>query len=399
MKHSEIPFNKPFIAGRELHYIAQSVAFGNIAADGHFTKACAHVLCDHFQIKRSLMVTSCTSALEMAAILCDLEPGDEVILPSYTFVSTASAFVREGATPVFVEIRPDTLNMDETAIERAITPRTKAIVPVHYAGVACEMDAIMQIADRHNLVVVEDAAQGVHAYYKGRALGSIGHLGTYSFHETKNYVCGEGGALCINDRRFEERAEIIRDKGTNRQKFFRGDVDKYTWVDIGSSYVLSELSCAFLYAQLEALDSIRQRRKELYERYQNGLGELEKQGLLRLPIIPEDCQCNYHMCYILLPDRETRDALLLYLRKRGINSVFHYVPLHTSPMGRKFGYRDGDLPVTEECSGRLLRLPFFNELQATDQARIVDTIHAFMRGKPVAATPPTSTESDHPLIR
>lgn len=378
MPHSEIPFNKPYIVGRELYYIAQSVSLGNIAAEGHFTKACAQLLCDQFHISRSLMVTSCTSALEMAAILCDLDPGDEVILPSYTFVSTANAFVREGATPVFVDVRPDTLNLDESAIEQAITPRTKAIVPVHYAGVACNMDAIMQIAERHNLIVVEDAAQGVHSYYGDRALGSIGHLGTYSFHETKNYVCGEGGALCINDERFIERAEIVRDKGTNRQKFFRGAVDKYTWVDVGSSYVLSELCCAFLYAQLEALDSIRDRRKELFEGYRDGLADLEKEGLLRLPVIPDNCQCNYHMFYILLPDQETRDGLLLDLRQRQINSVFHYIPLHTSPMGRKFGYQDGDLPVTEVYSGRLLRLPFFYELQGTEQARIVDSIVSFM---------------------
>lgn len=379
MEHSQIPFNKPYIVGREFYYIAQSVSFGNIAADGRFTEACAQLLCEQFQVTRSLMVNSCTSALEMAAILCDLEPGDEIILPSYTFVSTANAFVREGATPVFVDIRPDTLNINESEIEQAITSRTKAIVPVHYAGVACEMDAIMQIASRHNLVVVEDAAQAVHAYYKGRALGSIGHLGAYSFHETKNYVCGEGGALCINDEQFVERAEIVRNKGTNRHKFFRGVVDKYTWVDVGSSYVLSELCCAFLYAQLEAFDSIRQRRKEIYEGYKNGLAELEREGLLRLPMIPEDCQCNYHMFFILLSDKETRDALLLYLRERGVSSVFHYIPLHSSPMGRKFGYREGDLPVTEEYSGRLLRLPFYYELQAADQTRIVDSIHSFMR--------------------
>lgn len=379
MEPTEIPFNKPYIVGRELYYIAQSVSFGNIAADGHFTKACEEILCSQFELARCLMVTSCTSALEMAAILCDLQPGDEVILPSYTFVSTANAIVREGAKPVFVDIRPDTLNIDETAIEQAITPRTKAIIPVHYAGVACEMDTIMQIADQHNLVVIEDAAQGVHSYYKGKALGSIGHLGAYSFHETKNYVCGEGGALCVNDNRFEERAEIVRDKGTNRQKFFRGAVDKYSWVDIGSSYVLSELCCAFLYAQLEAFESIRKRRKDLYEGYKKGLSELEAKERLRLPFIPDDCRCNYHMFYILLPDQETRDSLMLYLRECRINAVFHYIPLHTAPMGRKFGYQDGELPVTEEYSGRLLRLPFFYELKVGEQARIVDVIDCFLR--------------------
>lgn len=379
MEPTEIPFNKPYIVGRELYYMAQSVSFGNIAADGYFTKACEEILCTQFKIHRSLMVTSCTSALEMAAILCDLQPGDEVILPSYTFVSTANAIVREGATPVFVDIRPDTMNIDELRIERAITSRTKAIIPVHYAGVACEMDTIMQIADQHDLAVIEDAAQGVHSYYKERALGSIGHLGAYSFHETKNYVCGEGGALCINDKRFEERAEIVRDKGTNRQKFFRGAVDKYTWVDVGSSYVLSELCCAFLSAQLEALDLIRERRQVLYEGYRSGLAALEQEERLRLPVIPDSCRCNYHMFYILLPDQETRDSLMQYLRDRRINSVFHYIPLHTSPMGRKYGYKEGDLPVSEEYSGRLLRLPFFYELKEAEQEKVVGAIGRFLR--------------------
>lgn len=378
MDSKPIPFNKPFFAGRELNYIAESVSRGNIAENGHFTQACARILCERFGLKRALMVTSCTSALEMAAILCQLQPGDEVIVPSYTFVSTASAFVRAGAKPVFVDIRPDTLNLDETALEQAITPRTKAIVPVHYAGVSCEMDTILEIAGRHRLIVVEDAAQGVHAYYKGRALGSMGQLGTYSFHETKNYVCGEGGALCINAPALEERAEIIRDKGTNRQKFYRGQIDKYTWVDLGSSYVLSELSCAFLYAQLESLDPIRDRRRSLFETYQQGLQDLAREGWLRLPIIPEACECNYHMFYILLPSREIRDSLLTELKQHGINAVFHYVPLHTSPMGRQFGYNPGDLPVTEEYSGRLLRLPFFYELSESDQTRIIETIQSIL---------------------
>ena len=318
------------------------------------------------------MVTSCTSALEMAAILCDVEPGDEVILPSYTFVSTANAFVRAGVKPVFVDIRPDTLNMDETQIENAITSRTKAIVPVHYAGVACEMDTITEIADRHGIYVVEDAAQGMHAYYKGRALGSIGHMGTYSYHETKNYVCGEGGTLTINHPELTTRAEIIRDKGTNRQQFFRGAVDKYTWVDVGSSYVLSELSCAFLNAQLEALDEIRALRKQVFDNYRHLLGGLEEEGFLRMPVIPDECETNYHMFYILLKDQETRDSLMQYLREHDINAVFHYIPLHTSPMGRSFGYCEGQLPVTEDLSGRLLRLPFFNEISFSQQERITD---------------------------
>ena len=378
MDETSIPFNKPYVAGKELYYIAQSISFGNISADGRFTKACNELLCERFNLGSSLMVTSCTSALEMAAILCDVEPGDEVILPSYTFVSTANAFVRAGVKPVFVDIRPDTLNMDETQIENAITSRTKAIVPVHYAGVACEMDTITDIAERHGIYVVEDAAQGMHAYYKGRALGSIGHMGTYSYHETKNYVCGEGGTLTINHPELQTRAEIIRDKGTNRQQFFRGAVDKYTWVDIGSSYVLSELSCAFLYAQLEALDEIRALRKQVFDNYQHLLGGLEDEGFLQMPVIPDECETNYHMFYILLKDQETRDALMQYLREHDINAVFHYIPLHTSPMGRSFGYREGQLPVTEDLSGRLLRLPFFNEISFSQQERITDWINSFL---------------------
>ena len=378
MDETSIPFNKPYVAGKELYYIAQSISFGNISADGRFTKACNELLCERFNLGSSLMVTSCTSALEMAAILCDVEPGDEVILPSYTFVSTANAFVRAGVKPVFVDIRPDTLNMDETQIENAITSRTKAIVPVHYAGVACEMDTITDIAERHGIYVVEDAAQGMHAYYKGRALGSIGHMGTYSYHETKNYVCGEGGTLTINHPELQTRAEIIRDKGTNRQQFFRGAVDKYTWVDIGSSYVLSELSCAFLYAQLEALDEIRALRKQVFDNYQHLLGGLQDEGFLQIPVIPDECETNYHMFYILLKDQETRDALMQYLREHDINAVFHYIPLHTSPMGRSFGYREGQLPVTEDLSGRLLRLPFFNEISFSQQERISDWINSFL---------------------
>ncbi len=377
MKPNEIPFNKPFIAGKELYYIAQSVARGNIAADGHFTDACARLLCQRFSLAAALMVPSCTAALEMAAMLCELEPGDEVILPAYTFVSTASAFVREGATPVFAEIRPDTMNIDETKIEELITPRTKAIVPVHYAGVACEMDEITAIAQRHGLLVVEDAAQGVHAYYKDRALGSIGDLGTYSFHETKNYICGEGGALCLPSRRFLERAEIIRDKGTNRKRFFRGEVDKYTWVEIGSSYVISEMCCAFLYGQLELLEQIAARRRAIYERYSALLESFEQREWLRLPRIPSHCTSNYHMFYILVEDRDTRDALLDHLRGCGIRAVFHYVPLHTSPMGQKYGYTDRDLPVTREYAGRLLRLPFFYEITPDEQQRVADAIGEF----------------------
>jgi len=372
-----IPFNKPFIAGKELYYVAEAVTRGNVAADGYFTKACCRLLEEQFGIRKVLLVPSGTAALELAAMLCDLKPGDEVIMPSYTFVSTASAFVRVGARPVFVDIRPDTLNLDEKLIEAAITPRTRAIVPVHYAGVGCEMDTIMEIARRHNLLVVEDAAQGVNAFYKGRALGSIGHLGCYSFHETKNFICGEGGALCINDERFIERAEILRDKGTNRQKFFRGEVDKYTWVDIGSSYVMAELLAAFLYGQLEQMETISRRRREIFERYDELLAPLEEEGFLRRPRIPAECQGNYHLYYILLQDEATRDGLMAYLKAQGILAVFHYVPLHTSPMGKSFGYKEGQLPVTEGLASRLLRLPVFYDLAPQMCAQVSEPILQF----------------------
>lgn len=369
-----IPFNKPFIAGKELHYIAEAVTRGNIAGDGYFTKKCAELFQERFSITKVLMTPSCTAALEMAAILCDFQPGDEVIVPSYTFVSTVSAFVREGAKPVFVDIRPDTLNLDESQVEAAITDRTIAIVPVHYAGVGCEMDRIMELAERYGLLVIEDAAQGVNAAYKGRALGSIGHLATFSFHETKNYICGEGGALCINDPQFIERAEIIRDKGTNRQRFFRGEVDKYTWVDVGSSYVPSEICSAFLYGQLEMLEPIAQRRQEVFDSYIRLLAPLADQGLLQLPQIPSDCQSNYHMFYILLPSHGVRDSLMGQLRTEDITAVFHYIPLHNSPMGVEFGTSELELPVTEELSGRLLRLPLFFNITDEEVKRVATRI-------------------------
>ncbi len=376
---ANIPFNKPFIAGKELYYIAQSVALGNISGDGHFTQQCAALLERQFDVPKALMTPSCTAALEMAAMLCGLGPGDEVILPSYTFVSTASAVCRTGATPVFVDIRPDTLNLDERLIGAAVSPATKAIFPVHYAGVACEMDTIMELAAAHDLLVVEDAAQGVNATYRGRALGSIGHLGAYSFHETKNYICGEGGALTINDPQFVERAEILRDKGTNRRKFFRGEVDKYTWVDLGSSYVPSEIVCAFLYGQLELLEKIARRRREIFEFYHERFEPLERAGLLRRPIVPDDCKSNDHMYYVLTPDAASRDALIGHLKQHEIHAVFHYVPLHLSPMGRRYGYADGDLPVTEDLSGRLVRLPFFYEITADQQQCVVDEVTRFLR--------------------
>jgi dTDP-4-amino-4,6-dideoxygalactose transaminase len=374
----QIPFNRPFIAGKELYYIAQAVTLGNIGGDGHFTRECSALLERRFGIHRVLLTPSCTAALEMAAMLCDLGPGDEVIMPSFTFVSTASSVARLGAKPVFVDIRPDTLNIDETLIEDAITERTKAIFVVHYAGVGCEMDRILAIAKGHGLRVVEDAAQGVNSFYNGRALGSIGDIGCYSFHETKNYICGEGGALCLNSPELVERAEILRDKGTNRQKFFRGDVDKYTWVDLGSSYVPSEICSAFLYGQLEMLDEISVRRREIYDTYRRSLKPLEAEELLRLPRIPEDCASNWHMFYVLLPTAAQRDEVLEALRAQGIHAVFHYVPLHDSPMGRRYGYRSGDLPVTEDLSARLLRLPMYYEITREQQRAVVEAIVEFL---------------------
>ena len=374
-----ISFNKPFIVGKELYYIAQAVQCGHLSGDGVFTKKCNAWLEQKTGAKKALLTHSCTAALEMAALLCDIQPGDEFIVPSYTFVSTVNAFVLRGGVPVFVDIRPDTMNLDETKIEGAITPRTKAIVPVHYAGVACEMDAIMDIAKRHDLLVVEDAAQGVDSTYKGKALGTIGNLGCYSFHETKNFISGEGGALVINDERFLERAEIIREKGTNRSQFFRGMVDKYTWVDIGSSYLPSEVVAAFLYAQLEEAHKITEKRLQLWEEYYRLLTPLEKRGLLRLPIIPAECRHNAHMFYILVKDLATRTGLIDFMKSRDIHPVFHYVPLHNAPKGIEVTGKTVRLPLTEEYSERLLRLPMYYELSFEDVARVVETIEAFFK--------------------
>ena len=330
---------------------------------------------DRFGIHRVLLTPSCTAALEMAAILLGLRPGHEVIMPSFTFVSTANAVVRTGARPVFVDIRPDTLNLDETQIEAALTDRTRAIVPVHYGGIGCEMDVIVEIAREHELTVIEDAAQAVNARYRGRSLGSIGALGAFSFHETKNFTCGEGGALCINEERFVEHAEIIRDKGTNRQNFIRGLVDKYSWVDVGSSYVLSELSCAFLWGQLEHMEQITDRRAAIHDRYHQGLQPLERQERLRLPCRPDECATNHHLFYILLRDTTERDRLMHALREDGILSVFHYVPLHTSPMGISLGSSSTTLPITEDVSRRILRLPLFLDLSESDQDFVLERIH------------------------
>jgi dTDP-4-amino-4,6-dideoxygalactose transaminase len=358
----KIPFNKPYMTGKELWYISQAHANRQLSGDGAFTRQCHEWLEARTQCAKALLTHSCTGALEMAAILADIQPGDEVILPSFTFVSTANAFVLRGAVPVFVDIRPDTLNMDETKIEAAITPRTKAIVPVHYAGVGCEMDAIMAIADRHGLIVIEDAAQGIMSTYKGRPLGSIGHMAALSFHETKNIISGEGGALLTNEARFAERAEIIREKGTNRAQFFRGQVDKYTWYDIGSSYLPSELVAAFLWAQMEEADGITRRRLETWNRYHAAFAGIEREGLVRRPVMPAECVHNAHMYYLLLPDLRARTEFMSRLKERGVDSVFHYVPLHSSLAGRRFGRAHGSLAVTDEFSERLVRLPLWVEL-------------------------------------
>jgi dTDP-4-amino-4,6-dideoxygalactose transaminase len=374
-----IPFNKPFLVGRELDSIAQAVALGNLAGDGRFTQSCCRLLEQRLGINRVLLTPSCTAALEMAALLCDLEPGDEVILPSFTFVSTASAFVRAGARPVFVDIRADTLNLDEKLIEAAVNERTKVIVPVHYAGVACEMDRIREIARAHRLLVVEDAAQAVNSFYRGKAIGSLGDVGCYSFHETKNFISGEGGALCVNRPDLVERAEILRDKGTNRQKFFRGQVDKYTWVDVGSAYVPSELVGAFLFGQLEMMQAISDRRRQIYEYYQQSLQPLADEGLVRLPTVPEGCTQNFHLFYLLTRDAKTRDGLLAHLNSRGIGAVFHYVPLHSSPMGRKLGCDARPLPVTDAVSACLIRLPFYYTITTDEQAEVVREVTAYLR--------------------
>jgi dTDP-4-amino-4,6-dideoxygalactose transaminase len=377
MMNYKIPFNKPYTTGKEFDYIQQAINQGHLSGNGKFTQKCHNWLESQLGCTKALLTPSCTAALEMAAILADIQPGDEVIMPSYTFVSTANAFVLRGGIPVFVDIHPDTLNIDETKIETAITSKTKAIVPVHYAGVGCEMKPIMEIAQRHNLLVIEDAAQGIMSNYQGRPLGSIGHLGTISFHETKNVICGEGGALLINDSRFSERAEIIWEKGTNRSQFFRGEVDKYTWVDMGSSYVTSEINAAFLWAQLEEAKTITKKRLEIWESYHQKLALLESKGKIGLPLIPKNCQHNAHMYYIILPDLETRIQLINYLKEKQIYSVFHYVPLHSSLTGQKYGRPSGSMEITANLSQRLLRLPMYINLSQDDITFITQTIFDF----------------------
>ncbi len=377
----KIPFNKPFTIAGELDNIAAAIREGHLAGDGRFTRLCHQWLEQKLGAKKALLTHSCTAALEMAAILCDLKPGDEVIMPSFTFVSTANAFVLRGAVPVFVDIRPDTLNLDEKLAAAAVTPKTRAIVPVHYAGVGCEMDALMALAHDRDLVVVEDAAQGILAEYKGRKLGAIGHLGCLSFHETKNVISGEGGALLVNDERFLARAEVIREKGTNRAQFFRGEVDKYSWVDIGSSYLPSELVGAFLWAQLEHAGEINAVRMKLCAAYRRGLAPLAREGVLALPQPePAGITGNGHMFYILLPDLATRTRLIAHLKARGIHPVFHYVPLHSSPAGRKFGRAAGTMTVTDHVADRLLRLPLYHGLTGEQAAEIAAEIAAFFQG-------------------
>lgn len=358
-----IPFNKPYMTGGELANIAEAYANGHLSGDGPFTKRCHAWLRENTRAESALLTHSCTAALEIAALLLDLAPGDEVIMPSFTFVSTANAFVLRGAVPVFVDVRPDTLNIDETLIEAAITSRTRAICVVHYAGVSCEMDAIMEIASRHGLPVVEDAAQGVMSAYRGRPLGTIGDLGAFSFHETKNIISGEGGALLCRDATHAERAEIIREKGTNRSRFFRGQVDKYTWVDTGSSFLPGEITAAFLSAQMDAAKEITRRRLDLWDRYHAWSESYEKQGRLRRPVIPETCTHNAHMYYLLLPDLDTRTRFIALLRERGIQTVFHYIPLHSSPKGLESARTNGSLQVTDDLSERLVRLPLWVGLE------------------------------------
>jgi dTDP-4-amino-4,6-dideoxygalactose transaminase len=381
---SRIPFNRPFIVGKELFYIARAVVDGRLGSKGVFTDACARWMERSFAARQVILTHSCTAALEMSAILCDLEPGDEVILPAFAYVSTANAFCLRGARPRFVDIRPDTLNIDETQIAAAVGPRTKAIVPVHYAGVGAEMDEIMRIAAAHGLTVIEDAAQAVNATYKGRYLGTIGHLGAYSFHETKNFISGQGGALVVNDARFAERADVVAEKGTDRVRFFRGEVDKYTWTDLGSSYLASELTAAFLLAQLEEAERITSRRQSIFDYYTEALAPLEARGLVRLPRWPAECRHNAHMFYVILPDPGTCEGLRVHLAAQDIHAVRHYVALHTSPMGRRFGYQAGDLPVTEDLSERLLRLPCYFGLEEGDQARVVEAVEAFLCGSRAA---------------
>lgn len=376
-KTYDIPFNRSSLVGKEQQYIAEAMNIGQIAGDQSFTKKCHALLENELKVAKALLTTSCTHAIEMAALLLDIKDGDEVIVPDFTFVSTINAFVLRGAKPVFIDIRPDTLNLDETKLKRLITSRTRAIVPVHYAGVGCEMDSILSIAKSAGVPVVEDNAHGLFGKYKGQYLGTFGCMATQSFHETKNFTCGEGGALLINDQRFVERAEIIREKGTNRSRFFRGQVDKYSWVDIGSSYIMSDVLAAFLFGQLEKWKEIQAKRQAIWSLYDRELAEWSNEHGVRRPVIPAHCEQAYHMYYLLMPNLQTRTALIDHLKSKSILSVFHYLPLHLSVMGQKYGGKEGDCPVSQDVSDRLLRLPFYNELNEDKQMRVIEAIRAF----------------------
>lgn len=377
MHDSEISFNRPLFVEKGLQHVRHAYESLHVSGDGEFTRYCQEYLSRRLASAKVLLTTSCTDALEMTALLLDLKPGDEVVLPTFTFVSTANAFVLRGARPVFVDVRPDTLNLDESKLEAAISPKTRAIVVVHYAGVACEMDAIMSIAMRHGLPVVEDNAHGLFGAYRGKPLGTFGQLATLSFHETKNLSCGEGGALVINDRRFHDRAEVIREKGTDRSRFFRGEVDKYTWRDIGSSFLPSEILAALLWAQIEIVDAIQAKRRSIFERYTGDLRAWAATHRTQLPVVPAHCACSYHLFYLLLPDSATQAGLIRHLQSARINAVFHYQPLHLTPMGRQFGGQAGQCPVTESAAGRLVRLPFYYDLDPGDQDRVIEAVRSF----------------------
>jgi len=372
-----IPFNKPYLAKNEFEYIRKAIESNHISGDGDFSRKCSQFLESTFNVPKALLTTNCTHALEMAALLLNLEEGDEVIVPSFTFVSTVNAFALRGAKPRFVDIRADTLNIDEKLIETAINPHTKAIFVMHYAGVGCEMDEILRIAREHDLPVVEDNAHGLFGKYKGQYLGTFGQIATQSFHETKNFSCGEGGALLINDPVFSERAEIIREKGTNRSRFFRGQIDKYTWVDVGSSYLPSEILAGVLYAHFEEADFIQTKRRQIWETYQKHLQSWAGENDACLPFVPDYCEQSYHMFYLLMPNLDSRQAFIQHLKERDILSVFHYVPLHTANMGQFYGYQRGDLPLTEEYSDRLVRLPFYNSLTEAEQAHVIEAVLSF----------------------
>ena len=377
MSTYRIPFNKPSFAGNETRYIAEAIERGHISGDGHFTKACHKLLEDALGVPKVLLTTNCTHALEMSAFLVDVQPGDEVIVPSFAFVTTVLAYVLRGAKPIFCDVRPDTLNLDEAKLEKLITKKTKAIVALHYAGVACEMDAILELAKRHSVPVIEDNAHGLFGKYKGRFLGTLGILATQSFHETKNFTCGEGGALIINDSKFIERAEILREKGTNRSRFMRGLVHKYTWVDLGSSYLPSDMLAAFLLAQLEARETIQSKRRDIWNRYSKELGGWARDRGITMPHVPAHCEQPYHMFYLLMQNSNQREGLISHLEKQGILAVFHYLPLHVSEMGKRFGGREGDCPIAENISGRLLRLPFYNRLTDAEQGEVIAATKSF----------------------